>query len=385
MKISAVISEFNPFHNGHKHLIEQIKADSQNAVAAIMSGSLTQRGEVAVADKFIRAKAAVQNGVDLVVELPSVYACASAEKFARGGVEIARALGITEKLCFGAEDGDSAALKKAAKAFADKAFNNSVKELMNSGEYYPRAVAKAFEKLFPELSEAVSKPNNILAVEYIKALGQSGVEPFAVQRIGAGHDEMTPDGGIASASYIRDKILCGESYSKFVPDYVIDNPADTRNIERVLLFCIRNMSIEQLKALHDVSEGLENRIYEVARQASSLGELCDLIKTKRYTMARIKRILCAALVGIENRMSAEKPRYIRVLAFNKKGTEALGEIKRLSPLPLITNVADGYKALDEKAKRIFDIDIRAADLLALAKNAPEKAGADFTKGVIVSG
>lgn len=382
MSVFAVICEYNPFHNGHKYLIDQVKKED-DTVIAVMSGSFTQRGDVAVSDKFSRAEIAIRNGADMVIELPAVFACANAETFAKGAVDIIQSLGTVDMLCFGAEDADVNLLKMAGEAFKDKRFKEELKKYMDSGEYYPRAVKKGLEEVYsPALANVVDKPNNILAVEYIKALKDSGIEPAAVKRIGAAHDSADVKGNIASASNIREMIKSGGNYSPFVPDYIINNPADIQRLERIILYKLRAMSKEEIKKLPDVSEGLENRIYESARSSKSLDELFEAIKTKRYTMARIRRIAVSALLNINSDDSKMRAKYIRVLAFNEKGAQLLPQMKNKGSLPLITNVADGYNNLNDDAKKMFDIDILATDTFNMALSEIKACGEDFTKGVI---
>lgn len=382
MSVFAVICEYNPFHNGHKYLIEQVKNNGDSMIA-IMSGSFTQRGDIAVTDKFSRAETAIKNGADIVIELPAVYACSNAETFARGAVGIIKELGIVDKLCFGAENDDITLLLKAAEAFDNESFKTQLKENMDNGEYYPKAVQKAIEKtFFPALAEIIDKPNNILAVEYIKALNNTKIEPVAVKRTGAAHDSSDFTGTVTSAANIREMIKNGTDYSTFVPDYSIDNPADIKRLERIILHKLRCMSKEEIKMLPDISEGLENRIYNAARNSTSLDELFEKIKTKRYTMARIRRIIIAALLNISAELSKAKPPYVRVLAFNEKGREILSCINKRCSLPLITNVADGYNSLDDNAKKIFDLDILSTDTFNMAPSKIKACGEDFTKGVI---
>lgn len=380
--VCAVICEYNPFHNGHKYLINQAKIDG-DALIAVMSGSFTQRGDVAITDKFSRAEAAVINGADLVIELPTVYACAPAETFARGGVQLIDSLGIVDRLCFGAEDADVGLLKLAGEAFNNDEFKSELNRCMKDGDYYPKAVHKAMSKIYsPAMAEVVKKPNNILAVEYIKVLSGTDIEPIAIKRVGAEHDSKDSRDGIASASYIRENIKSDEDYSEFVPDYKIENPADINNLEQAIMYKLRTMSAEDFAALPDVNEGLENRLYDAVRAATSIDELLSNIKTKRYTMAKIRRLFVYALLNIKADMPKKKPPYLRILAFNNKGAEMMKDIKKASPLPLITNVADGYKCLEDDAKRIFDVDLLATDVFNLATQKKSACGADFTKGVI---
>ena len=381
MKASAIICEYNPFHNGHKFLIESVKSRTDNAVVAIMSGSFNQRGDVAIFDKFRRAETTVRNGADLVIELPTVYAVSSAQNFASAGVQIAIALGCADELCFGAED-DIELLKKAADIFFDDSFNELVKRNMGGGDYYPQAVSKAASELAPELGDVLTKPNNILAVEYIKALRDTDIQPFAVRRKGAAHDTDEISDDIASASKIREMILSGEDVSKLIPPTDLSHSANMKNFENQILYKLRTMSKAELSKLPDVSEGLENRLYDYIRSAKSVDELISKVKTKRYTHARLRRIIIAAFLNINADMPKLPVPYLRVLAMNNKGAELLGAIKQSGTLPLITNVADGYGRLDGQAKEIFDTDLRATDLHSLATDEIRPCGEDFTRGII---
>ncbi|MCH5298604.1 MAG: nucleotidyltransferase family protein [Ruminococcus sp.] len=381
MKASAIICEYNPFHNGHKFLIESVESRTDNAVVAIMSGSFTQRGDVAIFDKFSRAATAVRNGADLVIELPTVYSVSSAQNFARAGVRIAAALGCTDELCFGAED-DIELLKKAAEMFYDDSFNERIKRNMDDGDYYPQAVSKAAAELAPELGDVLAKPNNILAVEYIKALRNTDIQPFAARRKGASHDTDEISEGIASASKIRKMILSGEKVDDLIPETDLSHPADINRFESQILYRLRTMNKTELSLLPDVSEGLENRLYDAIRSSKTVDELIYKVKTKRYTHARLRRVIIAAFLNINADMPKVPVPYLRVLAMNNKGAELLGAVKQNGKLPLITNVADGYGRLDGKAREIFDIDLRATDLHSLATDEILPCGEDFTRGII---
>ncbi len=379
LSVFGVICEYNPFHNGHKYLLEQIKSDN-NSVIAVMSGSFTQRGDVAIADKFSRAETAVKYGADLVLELPTVYACAPAETFARGAVQVLRGTGVLDSLCFGSETDDTELLKAAADIFEDERFKTELKANMESGDYYPKAVEKAAETIHSQkLAKLLSTPNNILAVEYLRALRGTDIGFKAVKRVGTNHDSNEVSGEYTSASNIRSIIKQGVSFSSFTPDYEITNPADFKNLERTVLYRMRTMNKDEIAALPDVKEGLENRIYDAVQTSGSLDELLDSVKTKRYTMSRLRRILVYALLGITADLPQTDAPYIRVLAFNKKGAELMSHIKKRSSLPLITNVSDGYNSLDDNAKRIFDIDIRATDIFNLATEKVGECKSDFTR------
>lgn len=383
MLTNAVICEYNPFHNGHKYQLDKIKEISANPITAVMSGSFTQRGDIAVADKFTRAETAVKNGADLVIELPTVYACSSAQNFAAAGVSIARSLGCCENLFFSTEENEPELLIRAAELFEDKKFNSLVKSAMDDGMYYPKAVEYAFRETAPELAEVVTKPNNILALEYLKSLKGTGIEPIIIKREGVSHDSGDIKDGFSSASNIRKLILNGRDYGDLVPENSpkINHPADIKNLEKAILYKLRTMSVDELENLPDVSEGLQNRIYSSIRNYNSLKEIISDIKTKRYTHARLRRIIISALLNITKDDLKEPVPYLRVLAFNERGAELLGEIKKSGTLPIITNVADGYKKLGDKAKRIFDIDLRASDIYSLATDEIKKCGEDFTNPI----
>lgn len=384
MRVNAVICEYNPFHNGHRYQIEKIKEISSNPIVAIMSGNFTQRGDVAVANKFKRAQTAVKNGVDLVIELPTVYACSSAKNFAEAGVKIAEAMGCVENLCFSVEDDDLELLYKISDAFDSERFNSEINRLMKDGGYYPQAVETALNNLYSQkLGEAIKKPNNILAVEYINALKNTNIKPLIIKRVGTEHDSNEIFNNYTSASNLRQMILNNEDVKSFIP-YPPDfyNPADINFLERILIYKLRTMNAREIKNLPDVSEGLENRIYNAVRDYNSLEEILSNIKTKRYTLARIRRILISALLNINKEMLRREAKYIRVLAFNKKGSQILGEIKKSGTLPLITNVSDGYKNLDDESKKIFDIDLLSSDIYSLATNSVKPCGEDFKRPII---
>ena len=383
MKASGIICEYNPFHKGHKHQIDVIKSKSENPIVAIMSGNFTQRGDIAVIDKFKRTEIALDNGVDLVIELPAVYAVSSAENFAKAGVKIAQALGVTENLCFSAEEKNTDLLFDIANAFDREDFNNKVKEFMDKGDYYPIAVQKAVEvTVSKDAADTVTKANNILSVEYLKALKNTDIKPMIIERIGVGHDCGECSGDITSASNIRKMIneKSGEIF-EYMPTCnreLFENPANLDNLEKIILYKLRTMSREDIEKLPDVNEGLENRIYASVKNSTTLQELINNIKTKRYTMARIRRIIICALLGITKDMQSIDVPYIRVLGFDKKGGELLKQVK----LPLITNVSDGYKNLDENAKKIFDVDLLASDLYSLGTGSILPCSKDFTTGII---
>ena len=367
----GVICEFNPFHNGHKFLLEKIKSDSHDDIVCIMSGSFVQRGDIAITDKYERAKAALQNGADIVVELPTVYALSSAQVFADNGVHIAAALNCN-RLYFGAENSIND-LSEVASLLENELINDKIRSAMKGGQYYPKALSSAVGDKHAHILE---QPNNILALEYIKACQKYGILPIAIPRKGAGHDEDVIRDGIASASKIREMIENGESYRLLTP-MEIDRPCRLSSIESAILYRLKTTTPEELRRIADVSEGLEYRIIEAAKQFNSLNEIYNAVKTKRYTMARIRRIVLAAFLNITQEMQNTPVPYLRILGF-KAGLEGL---LRGAALPLIVKTKTDYESLNNiSAKEIFNVDLRAAEAMNIAKGGQPIN--EFSNGVI---
>lgn len=385
MKTAAVICEYNPFHYGHKFQLEQTRALGATHIVSVMSGDFTQRGDAAVCDKFARARTALENGADLVLELPVRYSLCAAEGFARGAVGIISALGCVDMLSFGSEAGDIAALREAAGAVEYAVRSDFFQLLMTSGKSYPAALAEAVNKFYtPDVYETISSPNNTLAVEYIKALDDIGspIEPVTVMREGAQHDSGDTAGKFASASAIRKMILSGEDCSAFAPD--IGSPAaDIRRLETAILAKLRMMKPEDFEQVYDAAQGLAERLYKAIRRAGSLEELYFLTKTKRYTLARIRRAVLCAFLGVEKKMLREKDAYIRILGMNQRGREILSAAKAAGcALPVDTSL----KALmdtSREAHRQGAFQSRCRDIWALSLEEPLPCGSDLTAKPII--
>lgn len=369
MRKAAVICEFNPFHNGHKFLLEKIKSEYADSVICIMSGNFVQRGDIAITDKYERAISALENGADMVVELPTVYAVSSAQVFAETGVRIAKSLGC-DLLCFGAENSIEE-LNDIVDRLAKPATQSLIAEKMKNGAYYPQAVSQS---LGEHAAEIIKKPNNILAVEYIKACRKYDLSPIAIPRKGVEHDDSSVVGNIASASFIREQIISGVAYRQYTP-MAINHPATLDAIEPAVLFKLKTIDRDEIALLPDVSEGLENRIYEIAVQNNSIEEILEQIKTKRYTMARLRRILIASLLDFTKEMQQKPVPYIRILGVKKERQELL----KSSDLPLIIDVRRGYDGLDNSEKEIFNVDLNAAKAMNLAR---KTAVNEFSRGII---
>lgn len=383
MRIAAVICEFNPFHNGHKYLLDEIRRQGYGCIICVMSGSFTQRGEPAIFDKFARAGTALKNGADLVIELPTPFAVASAERFAKVGVQTVAALKAVDTVFFGSEAGDIELIKKAAAAVDSTEVCQKLRHRLAQGEYYPNALQKSVGEVYgAEISDVLAMPNNILGVEYMRELKKADIEARTVLRVGVAHDSSAVVDGIASASNIRERILKGLPVNGLMPKEELSNPASLLTGERAVLFKLKELSVEEIARLADVNEGLENRIYSAARSCSSLEELLFGVKTKRYTMARLRRITASAILGITKDLQACPVSYIRVLGMTKAGGDALSKIAAKTDLPIITGVASGLKALDDKAKKTLMCDINATDLRTVFEATVSSSGKDFTHGLI---
>ena len=393
MIVGGLVAEFNPFHKGHAHLIAQLREKGVTHVVAVMSGAFVQRGDAALCDKWTRAEMALAGGVDLVLELPAPFALAPAPRFAAGGVGTLAALGCVQRLGFGSECGDAARLEAAAEALASEAFAAALKERLAQGVTFAAAQQAALEAVGGE-GTLLASPNDTLAVAYLaanRALG-AAMTPLAVTRTGAAHDGAPAD-GVASASWIRACWLAGEEEAArpYLPEASAALlarekaagrcPADLRRLEPALLATLRTKSAEELAALPDVSEGLEHRLWRAVRQAGRAADVLAAAKTKRYTHARLRRILLYALLGIDREAWNSPPRYLRVLAMNARGQEILATAA--PTLPLLTRARDA-DTLDEAAKRLLAAECRVDDLYALTQPVVQPAGQTLTRGVIVS-
>lgn len=369
--VSAVICEYNPFHNGHKYQLEQMKKDS-DAVICIMSGDFVQRGDVSVYDKFIRAKAAMISGADLVIMLPVIYSLSSAELFAFGGVALADSLGIVDSLYFGSECGNTDELTNAAKSllFEPSDVSENIQKYLADGISYPSARAKAFSAyIAPGL---ITEPNNILAIEYIKAIMrlESKIKPVTVTRHVVGHHDTKPSDGLASATAIRRLISDKNDFSKYVPCDVYElfksaKTANAKELYPVLAYILRTKTSRELSEINEVTEGLENRLKASVYKCAGFSKIAEFVKSKRYTQSKINRILFSILLNIDKSMPRTMPEYIRVLGMNKKGMLLLSDIKRNTSLPIITKTAD-YKGLCTS----FETDILASDLYTVCQSRP---------------
>ena len=358
MKTAGIIAEYNPFHNGHMRHIQATREAGYDRIVAVMSGNVVQRGDVAVCDMGWRAKVAIQNGVDLALELPMPYSLSSAEDFARAGVSILSRLGCVDVLSFGSECGDIQKLQACADAI-DNINPAEIKALMSDGLTYPQATARLLG------NDILSGANNTLAIEYIRKLKNTGIVPFTVQR-NVAHDS-TEIADTVSAMKIREMLRAGEGILNFVPEVPTDL-AFIENAERLIL---------SLVAFQDSDNP---RIRKYAMQASSLSELYSLVKTRNVTHARVRREVLQAALGIKTGETATEPPYARILAANATGIEILGEIKKSGSIPVSTSLAE----LSKISERNAELTERASKLWHFARTEQGSYRSEFSREFKIS-
>ncbi len=388
MKISGIICEYNPFHNGHLYHINETRKNGATHIVAVMSGNFVQRGDVAVINKFERAKAAVRCGVDLVIELPVAYCLSSAETYAKGAMYILKGLGCVDELSFGSECGDLSLLTAAVKASYACARMPELEDLMKLGNSYPKALQILVRQNYgDEIGRLFGQPNNTLAIEYLKAMiaVKLKIQPFTVKRNEL-HDAMMPTGKIASASLIRQLM---ESQTDDYDDLVPEDSSEAisacaaagmvarfEHLERILLYKLRTASADEISGLPEVGQGLENKILS-ARNETSLESMLLAMKSKRYTMARIRRILLDLLIGIQPKDTDAPPPYGRILALSERGRDILSAAKQAgTTLPYATSLAK-LAELGGACKECSDLEARATAVYSLAQRTIQPADADY--------
>ena len=405
-KVLGIISEYNPFHNGHLYHLEQSKKLSGcDYTVAVISGNFTQRGSTSLVDKWEKTRMALANGVDLVIELPVLYSISSAENFADGSIKILNSLGIIDTLSFGAETSDIAVLSKIADVLTVEPteYKNILSHELKKGLSFPKARENALLMYLGDIrkySGVLSSPNNILGIEYLKALKKykSNINPICIKRIESDYNSINFSNNIASATAIRNlvknksfdiiKDLVPESTYTILIDNVQNGHVveDLSIFEKEIIYVLRKMSIEEISNLPDVSEGLEYSIKKAADSCNSIVELLNIIKSKRYTSTRIQRILLYALLGITKKdmqVSKTTKPYVRVLGFNNFGKTLLSEIARNNPkLNIITSVK---KFTDSNSNKNFNLllnkDIFATNVYTIGFEYDSINNLDFKKGI----
>lgn len=385
MKVAGIIAEYNPFHNGHALLAYKAREAGATHVVAVMSGNFVQRGEPALMHHTVRTKAALECGIDLVLQLPSVYAVSSAQSFARAGVEILDGTGIVDWLVFGSECGNTDKITETAELIYSDKIKPFISDELDKGITFAAARENALRKISPECADIIQSPNNILGVEYAAALKRinSKIIPLTFARVGAEHDSTQSNGDIASASLVREFIKSRREFADFVPDkaeaiYRNASISDIKLVENAILYKLKTTTAEALSLAPDVSEGIENRIINAAKEAKTLEELYTLAKTKRYTHARIRRIIINHFLCVTAEDAAISAPYIRVTGFGEKGAELIRMLKKTAKLPVITKASDVAGA-GGNAQKIFSLECTASEIFSLCL--PENAECPAEKSV----
>ena len=406
-KVLGIICEYNPFHNGHLYHLEQSKKiTGSNYVVAIMSGNFTQRGNTAIIDKWSRTEAALKCGADLVIELPVLYATSSAENFADGSIHILDSLRVVDYLGFGCENSELTLLTDIADVLykEPKIYKNILSDELKKGISFPKARETALLSYLgnnKKYSNIISSPNNILGIEYIKALKKykSNIVPVPITRFEAGYNDLNYSGNIASATAIRNIIKNGnfEIVKNLLPppsyEILMDNIKqghiipDLSVFEKQIIYNLRKMDTSEIAELPDVAEGLEFSIKKVANACNTIAEFLVLIKSKRYTSTRIQRILLYSLLGITKKdmiLSKKVNPYVRVLGLNNKGKFMISEIAKANPkLEIITSVKRfNDRSNNKNLKLMLDKDIFATNVYSIGYDFNSCNNLDFTKKIV---
>lgn len=416
----AIITEYNPFHNGHLYHLKKAKEVSKaGSLIVIMNGNFVQRGEPALLDKWQRARMALANGADLVIELPLIYGIRSAEYFARGAVTIMEKSNIVDSIVFGSELGKIEPLQEIARILVDhnQELQEKIQEGLASGKSFPLARETALKSYleanpdnvsFPvgELLAILSEPNNILAIEYLKSLReiQSAITPYTIKRIGSGYHEKKLEGKYASATAIRELVYKGEvdKIKAYLPEesyQILLNaieqglaPADLDSFSLLLITSIRRLNIKKLGEFAELDNGLERRIYREAHHTADFKNLVQKIKTRAYTWTRIQRNLLHIFFNLREEdfqlLDRCGPQYIRVLGIRKERTDLLSKLNENASLPVIISPAAYLREIDLESQdpliKSLSYDILASDIYSLLyKNLACRQGhLDFTKALI---
>ena len=406
-KVLGIVAEYNPFHNGHLYHLEKSKKDTGcSYTVAIMSGNFTQRGSTSLIDKWSKAETAIQCGVDLVIELPLLYAISSAENFAEGAIKILDSLKVVDYISFGTETADINVLSKCADVLhrEPRGYKTLLSHELKKGLSFPKARENALMMYLNDIrtfANVLSSPNNILGIEYLKALKKlkSNIQPIAIQRYEAGYHDSHYTGNIASSTAIRNMIknngfnvlpnlMPAPTYASLVQNIQTGHIVpDLSVFEREIIYLLRKMELSEIAELQDVSEGLESAIKNSANSCNSIVEFLNIIKSKRYTTTRLQRILLYTLLGITKKdmaISKKTQPYVRVLGLNTKGKFLISEIAKANPkLDLVTSVK---RFTDDNSNKnlqlMLDKDIWATNVYTIGYQEDSWNNLDFTKKIV---
>ena len=406
-KVLGIVAEYNPFHNGHLYHLQTAKKQTGSSyTVAVMSGNFTQRGSTSLLDKWSKTQMALSNGIDLVLELPVLYSISSAENFAEGAIRILNSLKVVDYISFGAETSDISILNDFADILVrePREYKKILSQELKNGLSYPKARENALLSYLNDIrkySHVLSSPNNILGIEYLKALkkSKSNIEPFVVERFESDYNSTSINGNTASSTAIRNivkndktdilkKLMPENSYSILVQNiqsgHII---SDLSIFEKEIIYILRQMPTAQIAELPDVSEGLEFAIKNTANSCNTITDFLNIIQTKRYTNTRIQRILLYALLGITKSdmlLSKKTNPYIRVLGFTERGQFLLSEIAKANPkLDIITSVK---KFVDQNTNKNLSLmlskDIFATNVYTIGYNGESFSNLDFTHKIV---
>ena len=405
MIVSAITSEYNPFHNGHKyHIAKTRQITEADFIISVMSGNFVQSGEPALFDKWTRTRLALENGADMVIELPAFFSCSGAEFFAGAAVSIMESCGIVNNISFGIESGTIDDIKNAGKFFSDETdeFKKLLSQYMSMGISYPSAREKAMSSLLPNIPQF--SPNNILAIEYIKALCRikSKINPVGIDRSDNGYNSLVPKENMASATAIRQMILNGgiENTAEYMPlnafnimkkEYSLGNIVTKESMSQILSYAIRTKTPKELSKILDVREGLENKIIKMDSLCSGFEKIAFAVKSKRYSLTSIQRALMHIILNVKSAdMEFYKSKgfspYIRVLGFRKNSSLLLKKLKDNSAIPVILNLKKDEAILDENGKFIIDFEKTADNIYYMCSHNPNNRGTgkDYTIPVVIA-
>ncbi len=411
-RVLGIIAEYNPFHNGHMYHLQKAKEQSgAQYCICVMSGNFVQRGNTSIVNKWKKAEMALLNGVDLVIELPTIYSVASAEGFSLGAIKLLNNLKIVDAISFGTETSDFAALNNISSIVNEEPMK--YKSILNSelkkGLSFPKARENALMLYLNDnkrYDNILNTPNNILAIEYLKALKKikSTIQPIPVKREKVYYNDNVIVDEFASATAIR-KLLKNEDFSeirKVVPKstyQILKKETELGNVvldlsryEKEIIYNLRRMTVSEIAELPDVNEGLEHSLKNAANYSNDITNLINIVKTKRYTVTRIQRILICALLGITKRdvgMAKKAEPYIRVLGFNEKGKELISRINNQNPKATVITSVKKFQDKNNNNKnskiykRLLDIDIFSTNVYTMACKSESLANLDYTKNMVI--
>lgn len=404
-KVLGIIAEYNPFHNGHLYHIEQSKElVNPDYTVCIISGNFVQRGNVSIIDKWSKAEMAINAGANLVIELPTIYSTSSAENFAEGCIKILDSFKLDTVLSFGSECGDINTLNKFAEILSKEPqeYKSLLNHELQTGISYPKARENALLMYVNDIrkyANTLSSPNNILGIEYLKAIKKlkSNILPLTVKRNAVDHDSEEIIENYASSTHIRELLCENKNITKLVPKFSYDILArqinsgksvlDIAAFEREILYALRKMTLNQISNLPDVTFGLANSLMYAVNSCNSYENIISMVKSKTYTQSRVQRILLYALLGItkdDMEDSRKTKPYVRILGLDDKGRELLSELSKSNPkLPVITSVKDFYNTSNNRSlTRMLNIDVLATNIYTLEYLQDSQANLDYTQKIV---